>query len=277
MKKVLILSVLLMLGLFSSCSDNDDSRFNKDSQSGWVQFQNSTSINTMFVSGETISIPVVLKAPVNTSGLEVIYSITNVVGNATDVISADYEVSFDKATSTSNIVLTMLGTSLPNTVEFDLTLTSVSRPNVTVGIVDGAVNLKPIVKRIKICSNEYTTNYSGASTATIAGAPTYDGWSPIMTPVSGSSNSFQFNTLWGSGLVPLLTGDPSTNVFLYPGILTINSNNTVTIVGINAPTSPNRYPGGVGTYDPCTKVIKYRLNQGLFTNPFQVDVVLTPN
>ena len=75
----------------------------------------------------------------------------------------------------------------------------------------------------------------------------------------------------------LLTGNPALTNFLYPGIVTINSDNTVTVVGINEPAFPARYPGGTGTYDPCTKVIKYRLSQGLFTNPFQVDVTLTTN
>lgn len=276
MKKILIFAVLLTSGIFTSCSEDDNGRFANDPQSGWVQFRNASTVNVLFSEGGTISVPVKLSAPVNTDGLEVTYSITNIVGSTTGVVSADNVVRFDGNVE-SNIVMNLLGSSLAETIEFDVTLTATSRSNVTVGLTEEGTALKPIVKRIKICSNQFSTSYTGSSQATIDGAPAFENWSPTITAVPGSTNTFQYDTLWGSGLVPLLTGNPALNTFLYPGFLTINADNSVTVVGINDPAFPNRYPGGSGTYDPCTKVITYRLSQGLFTNPFQVDVTLTPN
>lgn len=276
MKKIFICALVITAGIFVSCSE-DDSRFENNPESGWVQFQNSTPSEVLFKEGGTISIPVILKAPVNESGLVVNYSISNISGSTEGALSYDSKVMFDEATNTANLVLTMVGASLSDAIEFDVTLVSTSKSTVSIGLVDEVDNIKPIVKRVKICSNEFTTSYVGTSQATIDGAPAFEGWNPTVSLVSGTTNSFQFDTLWGSGLVPLLSGDPSTSVFKYPGIVTINDDNTVTVVGINDPAFPNRYQGGTGTYNPCTKVITYRLSQGLFTNAFQVDVVLMPN
>ena len=41
--------------------------------------------------------------------------------------------------------------------------------------------------------------------------------------------------------------------------------------------SGSNTPGGIGTYDPCNETFTYTLTQGLFQDPFEVDVVLYPN
>lgn len=277
MKKLLMIIAFVSIGIFIACSDDSrgSDRFGGDPESGWVQFVDGNNANFLYSPTAVYKIPVKLNAPVNVSGLDVTYTITDVVGSSAGVIDYNNLVRFDtNSISNGNVELTVIS-NLTQNIEFDITLTATSRANVKVGL---GVNEKPIVKRIKICTTSLAASYSGSSIRVGGTTPAYT-WvpGPVLTPVVGEVNKFQLPTCWGDAFVPSLTGNPANAVFKYPGYLTVNADNTVTIVGINAPTSPNRYPGGTGTFDPCTKIIKYRLNQGLFTNPFQVDVVLTPN
>jgi hypothetical protein len=227
-------------------------------------------------------LPVVLRAPENTDGLEVTYTITDVVGSSAGVIATGTVVEFPEAVAggqnqlnqlTQNIVIDIVATSLTSNVEFDVTLTATSRSNVKVGLDD-----YPIKRRVKICSKSVSTNLTGVSIASLAGATPAPSFVPVVTPVVGVANSFNFNTCWGVDFIVHMTGNPATSgIRNYPGIVTINPNFSVTVVGINTPAAPNRYPGGTGTFNPCTKQISYVLNQGVFTNPFTVSVVLTPN
>lgn len=270
MKKVIILLCFISIGFFNSCTTNDNSdKFGGDYESGWVQFVNGTAVNVLFAPNATYKIPIKLNAPVNTSGLSVNYTITDVVGTTNGVISFTPTITYAPNTNTGGeVVLNVIAESLTQNIEFDITLTATSRPNVQVGLGN---NEKPIKKRVKICTSAIATNYVGSSTR--VGGSTYTPWSPIITPVAGEPNKYQFDTCWGLGFVQFLSPTAPAG-FNYPGFVTINADNTVTVVGINSPTSPNRYPGGSGTFDPCTKEIRYTLNQGLFTNPFQVAVVL---
>jgi hypothetical protein len=271
MKKLLYLSLVVTLGLFSSCSE-DDSRFNNDRQSGWVQYLNGSAVNAMFKEGGKITIPVKLNSPVNTDGLEVSYEIVDVAGSTSSLLSHSGKLYFEKGSVDSNIVLDLLGTSLSNSVEFDVKLSSTSRDNVLVGLMNGETSVRPIVKRVKLCSNEISLSYTGVSS--LDGEPVLSGWSPTVTPVAGTTNQFQFNTLWGTNLVGALAGAGYNGQFIYPGIITINDDNTLTIVTTG---NAAQFTGGSGTYDPCTKTFSYTLNQGIFTNPFSIDVVLTAN
>ena len=295
MKNLKYILLFVATSLFVACSNDDEAaRFADDSQSGWVQFKqpSNTAIQTapiaplelVFGSGVTrINLPVVLRAPQNTDGLEVTYTITDVVGSSAGVISTGSVVVFPSAVVggvsqlnqlTQDIVIDIVAPTLSSGIEFDVTLTATSRSNVKVGIDEEY----PVKRRIKICSTNVPTSYTGVSIANLAGATPAPSFVPVITPVVGVENSFNFNTCWGVDFIVHMTGNPATSgIRNYPGIVTINPNFTVTVVGINTPTAPNRYPGGSGTFNPCTKQINYVLNQGVFTNPFTVSVALTAN
>jgi hypothetical protein len=293
MKNLRYILLFVATSLFVACSNDDEAaRFANDSQSGWVQFKqpSSTAVQTAPIaplelvigSSTQLILPVVLRAPENTDGLEVTYTITDVVGSSAGVIATGTVVEFPEAVAggqnqlnqlTQNIVIDIVATSLTSNVEFDVTLTATSRSNVKVGLDD-----YPIKRRVKICSKSVSTNLTGVSIASLAGATPAPSFVPVVTPVVGVANSFNFNTCWGVDFIVHMTGNPATSgIRNYPGIVTINPNFSVTVVGINTPAAPNRYPGGTGTFNPCAKQISYVLNQGVFTNPFTVSVVLTPN
>lgn len=292
MKNLKYILLFVVTSLFVACNNDDEAaRFANDSQSGWVQFKQPPNaietaplapIELVYGSTTQITLPVILRAPQNTDGLEVTYTITDVVGSTAGVIATGSIVEFPEGVAgginqlnqlTQNIVIDIVATTLTSNVEFDVTLTATSRGNVLVGHDE-----YPITQRVKICSGNTATSYTGVSIALLAGATPAPAFVPVITPVPGVENSFEFNTAWGVDFIVHMTGNPATSgIRNYPAFVTINPDLSVTVVGINTPAAPNRYPGGSGTFNPCTKTINYTLNQGVFTNPFQVAVELTAN
>lgn len=300
MKKLsFIFLFIASLSATIGCDDDENAgRFDQNPSSGWVQFTNATPVTLNFVTpmdmsnpsaseaARKISLPIRLESPIYTDGLEVFYTVTNVSGNAADYVDFSGSYVFPDLSSnnitqfTRNIEMMVKPSALEvgqdAVVVFDVTISGTSSSDVKAGISDG---IRPVTKRITInlCQATIAASYSGVSTALLATPASAPAWTPdFSNPVPNVANRWQLPSCWGSNFVPTLTGNPATSTFTYPGFLQINPDNTVTITGINAPTTPNRYPGGTGTFNPCTKVITYRLSQGLFTNPFQVDVVLTP-
>lgn len=94
-----------------------------------------------------------------------------------------------------------------------------------------------------------------------------------LVPVSGAAeNTYKFTSAWGPTFVAWATDTPSyNNQYLYSGVLTINCDNTVVVVGDLAWST-----GGTGTYDPDTGVIDVVIGQSLFTTAFTANCVFIP-
>lgn len=91
-----------------------------------------------------------------------------------------------------------------------------------------------------------------------------------LTPTA-NANEYTLLTTWGPNLVFDLTGDRQyIGQFLYPSTLKINDDASVTVTG-----DGGFYTGGSGTYTVCDDIIQVTLTQGIFTNPFTVDVTFT--
>ena len=91
------------------------------------------------------------------------------------------------------------------------------------------------------------------------------------------------NSAWGTNFVAEATGNPAfEDQFIYQANLTLNPDFTVTITGVGD--DAGALPGSVANEDATngnefdleTGEITYTLSQGLFANPFVVDVILTP-
>lgn len=279
MKKIYKFCILFVFSLFIliSCDKDETVTFGGNPESGWIQFYNpNNEINELYEKGKTISIPIWFNVPVNKEGTFIDYTVTPVQGVPTGVIEYSGRV-FVPAGKVFEVAIDikMIAETFNSTLRFDVTLTGTNKADITAGIQGSNF---PVKKRVNICSNAVAISYVGSSQANITptAPPAFTPWTPIMTPVAGVPRSWTLNTCWGLTFVNFLTGN-STISRPYPGTLTINPDNTVTVVGINDPAFPNRYPGGTGTFDPCTKRITYTLNQGVFTNPFTVTVTLTAN
>ena len=282
MKKLIYLSSISFMLLLVSCDMNDKNVGRLDSedpQSGWVQFDDElvgAEVTTVYGAVDAISLPVKLYAPVNKDGLEVSYTITDVVGNSSAIVPERTGIVEIKKNTVGNVVVVgdlviniNPDAGLESNVEFDVTLTGTNRSNVEVGLSD---NSKPVVVRIKICAYNIGTTYGGtAVSSTGFNGPAYN---VTLVPVAGTTNEFTTTSAWGPLFVPTLCACPVVRD--YPVKITINEDFTVTVVN-NHPTIPStQYIGGSGTYDPCTDTFNIILQQGIFTNPFTVNVVWSP-
>jgi hypothetical protein len=98
-------------------------------------------------------------------------------------------------------------------------------------------------------------------------------YTATLTLVAGTSNQYTIDSAWGPNFIAWVTGDAGyEGLYIYSGVLTINTDNTVTIVGDNSWSAV----GGAGSFDDsCLNEFSYTLKQTLFGNPFTTDVVLT--
>lgn len=279
MKKLTLIAALAFSSLFVSCDMNDEQAGRFDSanpQSGWVQFENSNPISLIYGTDGTIEIPVELHAPVNKNGIEITYSITDVTGSSTAILpertgtTEIFKNAQGEVVTEGTLMIPINATAgLTETVEFDVTLTGTSNPNVQVGLGE---NEKPTTVRVKICPFNVNTTYAGEATSSTGfEGPAY---TVTLVPVEGEENTFTTNSAWGTLFVPTLAGNPAA-IRDYPAKVVINDDFTVTVTG-NDPAFPARYPGGEGTYDPCTDTFDLVLRQGVFANAFTVNVIWSP-
>ncbi|SDZ74375.1 DUF4843 domain-containing protein [Psychroflexus halocasei] len=118
------------------------------------------------------------------------------------------------------------------------------------------------------CPFDVPTSFNG--TAAIVGQGTVNSFTVELEP-TGNLNEFTTESIWGD-FVAGATGDPSyAGEYPYSGVLNIDCLGNVTFVS-----QEGQLPGGTGTYDEITGTLTIVLDQELFTNPFQVEVVLTP-
>jgi hypothetical protein len=298
MKKIIYITFVSLSLVFASCHENDENygRFDSaDTSSGWVQYKSDACVGLLYGLASEIQLPIELHVPVNKEGTEVFYSITDVSGNSTSiipqrtgsvVITAEDQINeIDVASQTEvrymlkNLVIPINNDAgLSETTEFDVTITSTNKSQIQVGLSDDS---KPTVVRVVIRSFNDATTYTYGGTAVQmlqpGNTPAFVGpdFTQTLIPVVGNPRQFTTASAWGVLFVPTLANNPAA-IRDYPATITINDDYTVTVVGINAPTSPNRYQGGEGTYDPCSDTFELTLRQGVFTSPFTVDVTYSP-
>jgi len=131
--------------------------------------------------------------------------------------------------------------------------------------------LSPEPVKFSITTN--TIDISGTYTANpFAFGEAATEYTATLALIDGTTNQYTIDSAWGPGFVAWVTGDSDyEGSFIYSGILTINTDNTITIVGDDF----YSIIGGAGDYDSsCINTFSYTLDQELFS-PFTVDVVLT--
>lgn len=154
MKKVIYGFFLLIASLsFVGCEDYNnpnEGNFDPDTQSGWVQFD---IAETAVLTGSIteFSIPVRLYAPVNTAGLEVTYTVTDVSGSTAGLLTYTGTASVPKNSLTGNITFAIPQQAVTSCVEFMITLTGTSRNNVQVGLAEG---VHPITTNVVLTSRD---------------------------------------------------------------------------------------------------------------------------
>ena len=159
MKKILKIMILPLI-LFAFSCESDDVKV--DTEYGWIQF-NGTNPGSAFISEDlianqtaTIDVPVQFTAPINKSDVNVQYTIVNVLGNASEVISTSGEVNIAADTNTGiiilNVNLSQLALNIFNDYSFDVVLSSTDRLGVSIGLSDGSFPTSFRVDLIAPCS-----------------------------------------------------------------------------------------------------------------------------
>lgn len=264
--------VLIAIVLMTSCHTNDpnDGDFRDNPRSGWIEFVN-TSSQVLNTQG-SVEIPMDLNVPINDTGTDVQYMVEVIDGSAPSLETGTFSAVIPKDTREGFINFD-IDPNIESNYTVQFTLTSTSNPNVIVGL-DGD---NPIVFTLEVCANVLPLSWTGSSFIDGSQINTFD---MTLTP-TGNEGEFEVSSAWGTNFVAEATGNPGFDgQFIYDGIMTLNADNTLSIVG----SDPALFPGTVlpedslngNLFDPCTNQLVYTLSQGLFTGDFTVDVVLTP-
>lgn len=155
--------------------------------------------------------------------------------------------------------------------EVTFTITGVSGDYSVVDTDIEGFTMKTITFIDNECLLEIPMSYTGVSAI---GADAITQFDVMLTPVSGSPNTYEIASAWGPDFVADATANPDySGQFVYSGTITIDA----CALSLVVESEESYAKGGTGSYDDATGTISYSLGQDLFTDPFMVDVVLTPN
>ncbi|KAB8154107.1 hypothetical protein EZY14_006635 [Kordia sp. TARA_039_SRF] len=269
--KILILSVIVT---FTSCVSDDDSRFQSDPTSGWVEFSGAETELTPFATTGSLSIPLDINVPIYENGFNITYSVEPVSGDFAAIeLAAPGTLFIDPAISNriQSIDLGFNPANITENVVFDVTITNADN-GIGVGI-DSVSNTTHRVTIFCTINTSVTGIYDANVVAEDLGL-TNDNNAPFafvttLTPVEdGPENtSWTVSTGWGPNFVALLTGNGAfSGLFLYPGTLTLDPETKEVVYE----TDDEDLPGGEGFYDSCTDTFTIVLEQDLFTGDFTV-------
>lgn len=158
MKKALY-SFLLGFAALSivSCDYNDpnDGKFNSDREFGWVEFARPGTVAVTQATCGNIEIPIILDAPVNTKGVDISYTVTDVTGSTEGL---HMYASIPAGSREGAFVITN-SEILTSEIEFTVTLTSTNREKVAVGSPDSVAGDQTINVRVVLGMDRFLGAY----------------------------------------------------------------------------------------------------------------------
>jgi hypothetical protein len=292
MKNIKILSIILVVTMFFSCSDDQDNTVSSNVESGWVEFLDDSPavINYAQSIDNQASLSVNVQVPTTSTDLTVFYELVPVSGlNPNDYITTnsftipagitsyagpDNNTSFDYVNLPQlNLDLSNVPSLMANMV-FDVVLTRTSSTVITAGLAD----LKKTVQRVSLCPiippsmtmGSTATGDSFSNDLDVGPGTLVPPYTVSFTPNATQANTWDLDTSWGPDFVSNLCGGcVPPGILINPLSITLNDDLSVSVSA-----GPNSDPGS-GSYDPCSKTFTLRVPQNIFTGTFQADVVLT--
>ncbi len=277
--KQTFVAIALVLS-FASCDNIDLDGFEPNLTSGWVEFESAS--DQVLSDVGTITIPMEYNVPVNKVNTQVTYTVEVIAGDGAGVTTGTFT-----ATVAENTVDLSIDYAIDPTIASNYTLlftiVSTSNPDVIIGLEGD----NPDTFTLEVCYNVFPLNWTGDA---YIGDPTNPSnlittFDLVLTP-TGNDGEYTMNTAWGTDFVAQATGNPGFDgLFIYDGgLFTISPDNTVVI---SEDPNDDRFTGTVSQdaalneangnlFDPCSEQLFYTLGQGLFTNPFTVNVVMSP-
>jgi hypothetical protein len=272
--KFTILSILA--GLVFSCELNNANEGDYDGtnpRSGWIEFSE-TSSSVLSTDG-SVNIPIDLNVDINDSDTEISYTVEVISGNAPETNVGTFTAVVPSGALNTEIDYD-IDSSIETNYTLQFTIIDTSNPDVIVGLEGD----NPIIYTLEVCSNEFPLSWTGNAFFD-GGSDPVNTFDMTLTP-TGNPGEYDIDTAWGPDYVALLAQNPALEgQFLYAGVLTINPDNSISIVG----NDPSLFPGTVtaaestsgNEFDPCASELRYTLSQALFTGDFVVNVVLSAN
>jgi len=270
MKKLKILSLLLLSLVFSNCSESDGQVeykgdnalfFNNNGQPKRVILDGSVDFVTTSLEFATV------KAPASSYQVKLVYDAENstalpgvdfdvvndVVTVEAGVLYGAFEVKFYEATAVA------LGKKAIFTLESD-------------DVNNASFDNKMEVNISLSCQLDLETFPLTYDVEVLAFGSQADTHTQTFTVVTGQENTFTVPSMWGPNFVAWATGNPAyAGQFIYPATIVIGCDNSVVVTAV----APN-YTGGSGTYDPATGIIDVVITQGVFTEQFDTQCIFYP-
>ncbi|HEY0046551.1 MAG TPA: hypothetical protein VGB44_07570 [Flavobacterium sp.] len=136
MKKLIFASLISFSALFfGSCDEGpNEDRFESETTHGWVRFERAGD-SIVTIGNAQVAIPIVLQAPVNTTGIDVTYTISDVEGNIVNSVVSSGVVTIPQ-NSREGFINLGLPTNITSCAEFKITLNTTNRDYVSVGLAD---------------------------------------------------------------------------------------------------------------------------------------------
>ncbi len=268
MKKYIkyIASVALVLGFLSSCEED---LLVYDTDSGFVQVESTSA--SIAEDGGAVTAKVLVGSGKNDSGVTVNFNVTVDGGDASryTISPANGVLEIPAGSFEGEITVTAID-NLNADGDVVLTIDLAESTSIPIGVGgEGKLNTQSVLTIIdNDCPTMIADSYAVRVLAFGDEAPSHN---VEMVPVTGTTNQFTVASTWGPNFVGWATGDSGFNGrFLYSATITINDDFTVDVVGNDAWAT-----GGTGTYASCPDEFTFTVTQGLFTNPFTVDIIMT--
>lgn len=267
MKNIIKYIIALTLIINVSCdSDNNNDEYGKGYNTGWLEmsgYGDSASFETTINHDEVIKIPVKLNAGTNDNGLKVTYDISLEDGFLDDTsILGERTFMIEKDALNDNIEFTPILSSGFYKLKF--TLVSTDDGEFQVGLSDDS---QPIDFILNVTNYN---NYDAQPTAFGENSPAYVA---KIAKIGGTTDQYSVDSAWGPNWVTWATGNPAyEGMFLNAGIITVNTDNTLTITGDYIAGT-----GSMGTFDSVSGVFDVTFNEAdLFNQGFAINTVFTP-
>lgn len=269
-----ILASLLVCLFLVGCSDDDSNLGGANADSGWIEFDSSSSNG--FDYQEVIEIPFSLPYGINQQGQDITYSIELVSGSfpaanlGTFTTTLEGEVNGEVNSGKTEGTIDFVPANSGENYELKFTLLSTTNTDYQIGLSDGS---KQITHNLFVCHYGVEGTYAGDGYSDdLSIAPgSFPAYTVDFVPVAGEDNMWTLTTTWGPDFVTNVCGGcVAPGAFPYPSTVTLLEDNSVIV------TSTEGYAtGGTGTYDICSDTFTLNISQELFANTFTADVVLT--
>lgn len=267
MKKLKILSLLVLSIVFSNCSESDGQlEYGREN----LLFFDKTQTKKVVLDGSSdfVIIPIefaTVKAPSSSYQVKLVYD----AESSTALPGVDFDVVNDVVTVEAGEFYGSFDVKF-----YDATAVALGKKAVFIlesSDIDSATFKNKMQVNVSLsCQLEnFPLTYDVEVLAFGEQSETH---TQTFTVVTGQENTYSIPSTWGLNFVAWATNNPAyAGQFPYPATIVIGCDNSVEVTAA----APN-YLGGSGTYDPSTGIIDIVIKQAIFDTDFETECIFYP-